>query len=202
MVIDEKESYFMKPTFNVLPIIDWVLIAKAKEYYEGLGYRYTETPWFVSDEAIKVTANPESAVDTDFGKLVGSAEQGFIELIDKGMIRNGQALMSITPCFRKEEFYGAITRPYFMKVELMSFSRIDSPNQNKDYAQMMYEAYNFFKNNCDSKCNFVRTEIGHDIFLNGIEIGSYGTREWNGFQWVYGTGLAEPRFSIAKAKKG
>jgi hypothetical protein len=43
----------------------------------------------------------------------------------------------------------------------------------------------------------VKTEIGHDIELNGIEIGSYGWRQNQDIIWAYGTGLAEPRFSIA-----
>jgi len=40
-----------------------------------------------------------------------------------------------------------------------------------------------------------RTAIGWDLNLYGQEIGSYGIRKLGGHHWVYGTGLAEPRFS-------
>jgi hypothetical protein len=33
---------------------------------------------------------------------------------------------------------------------------------------------------------------------NDIEIGSYGMREYENFKWIYGTGMAEPRFSKAR----
>jgi hypothetical protein len=36
-----------------------------------------------------------------------------------------------------------------------------------------------------------------DLTINGIEVGSYGKREFKNIKWIYGTGLAEPRFSIA-----
>jgi len=36
-------------------------------------------------------------------------------------------------------------------------------------------------------------DIGSDI----LELGSYGFREYEGFFWIFGTGLAEPRFSSA-----
>jgi hypothetical protein len=35
----------------------------------------------------------------------------------------------------------------------------------------------------------------YDIMLDGIEIGSYGHRTCLFCNWIYGTGLAEPRFS-------
>ena len=43
----------------------------------------------------------------------------------------------------------------------------------------------------------VPTKEGYDLMINGIEVGSYGLRMGNGYEWVYGTGLAEPRFSVA-----
>ena len=47
----------------------------------------------------------------------------------------------------------------------------------------------------------VATEEGHDLMLNGIEVGSYGHRSIPGIEtWAYGTGLALPRFSVASAK--
>lgn len=42
-----------------------------------------------------------------------------------------------------------------------------------------------------------RTVEGADLTIDGIEIGSYGIRTYNTITWIYGTGLAEPRFSKA-----
>jgi hypothetical protein len=30
---------------------------------------------------------------------------------------------------------------------------------------------------------------------NGFELGSYGVRQYHDITWIYGTGIAEPRFS-------
>jgi hypothetical protein len=43
--------------------------------------------------------------------------------------------------------------------------------------------------------SLAKTDIGWDLTLGGEEIGSYGYRTFEGHQWVYGTGLAEPRFT-------
>ena len=34
-----------------------------------------------------------------------------------------------------------------------------------------------------------------DILINGIEYGSYGIRTFKDFYYIYGTGVALPRFS-------
>ena len=53
-----------------------------------------------------------------------------------------------------------------------------------------------------------RLESSKDILdilsLDGIELGSYGFRKHLDYGWVFGTGVAEPRLSIAldKLKKG
>ena len=41
----------------------------------------------------------------------------------------------------------------------------------------------------------VETDIGYDIEANGVEVGSYNRISAQGYTWVCGTGLAEPRFS-------
>lgn len=40
-------------------------------------------------------------------------------------------------------------------------------------------------------------EFSYDLEINNIEVGSYGIRQYKNLFWVYGTGLAEPRFSQA-----
>jgi hypothetical protein len=50
-------------------------------------------------------------------------------------------------------------------------------------------------NDLNNEIKIVKTNIGYDLELNNIELGSYGVRKYGQLHWVYGTGLAEPRFS-------
>jgi hypothetical protein len=75
--------------------------------------------------------------------------------------------------------------------------------------EMISDAYYFFESlgytgRCGeqaAKIETVDTPVGRDINFNGIEVGSYGIREFEGFKWVYGTGAAEPRLSQAIGRK-
>ena len=49
----------------------------------------------------------------------------------------------------------------------------------------------------DDVLGTISTDEGYDIVLNGIEVGSYGIRQHENLRWIYGTGIAEPRFSTA-----
>jgi len=49
----------------------------------------------------------------------------------------------------------------------------------------------FNKNDLDT----IKTDNGYDITVKGIELGSYGIRECEFLNWIYGTGCAEPRLS-------
>jgi hypothetical protein len=62
-------------------------------------------------------------------------------------------------------------------------------------AEYYHKRFSRLHNN--SSVDIVATDEGYDININGIEVGSYGFREIGDFMWVYGTGLAEPRFSQA-----
>lgn len=41
------------------------------------------------------------------------------------------------------------------------------------------------------------TPQGIDLLINGVEVGSYGIRTLGGFSWIYGTGVALPRYTQA-----
>ena len=51
----------------------------------------------------------------------------------------------------------------------------------------------------ESKIECVKTDEGYDLMMGGVEIGSYGERATQSNAWIYGTGIALPRFSVAKA---
>lgn len=176
--------------------LSWTRLAAAMEFYSGYGFKYVDVPWIV-DHAAMFTTPPERGVyaecigsshtPTD-GYLIGSGEQGFIDLIQAGVTPPTLA-MTCTPCFRDEESHDDITRPYFMKVELASFDPL------KGHIWMAEIARKFMMR-FGRAIMQVSTDIGVDLQMGGVEVGSYGNRlvpDWGEFS--YGTGLAEPRFT-------
>ena len=168
-------------------MIDYAKIAKAVSYYKNHGYEYIEVPWFVSQETIDVTRPPGARYfDTFAGHLVASGEQSFIEI--RKTLKEGHRYQCVTPCFR-DEAHDDLHRLYFLKQELILVGEFG----NKELADMIDTAMGFFDLYGDPKV--VQTDIGFDIFINDIEVGSYGLRRHEDFHWVYGTGCAEPRLT-------
>jgi len=177
---------------------NWSHLANAISFYEHLGYRYVELPWTVPEQAIHATFRGDSFHCND-GMLVGSAEQSFIAADMVGKLGKGR-FVSCTPCFRIEQ-EDALRRRMFMKVELYANDTVDDAALHR----MMAHASAFFadalhrhKKPFDANI-VVQTAEGWDIEIGGIEVGSYGLRHHQNLSWVYGTGCAEPRLSMALA---
>lgn len=162
--------------------INWATLAHAVDYYENLGYIYVDVPWIVDKDTSDMTHFGESVV-CNKGVLIGSGEQGFLV----GDYPKGK-YMTATPCFRVEDKHTDTTRPYFVKLEL--YSQGIYPN----YDELVRDAFDYM--NSLVPCRAEDTDIGCDIMCGDIELGSYGKRNINGKQWVYGTGLALPRMTI------
>jgi aspartyl-tRNA synthetase len=182
------------------PIIDWRLIATAQNYYESLGYQYIETPWIVPTtytEKTKPFKDKSFVLDSDLFKnqsneLVGSAEQAFLYLIDNEKMKPGKYL-SISPCFRTDD-YDELHQPWFLKLELI----IVEPTDKDAVNSILEDSFNFFRTITTGNLEIINLpDKSYDINLNGIEIGSYGLRAINNTNYIYGTGLALPRFNIA-----
>ncbi len=58
----------------------------------------------------------------------------------------------------------------------------------------------FFEKELDYKVDIVETEQGFDLECLGVEVGSYGIRSCDYLDWIYATGLAEPRMTVVKNK--
>ena len=190
------------------PKIDYRLLSEALGEYEDRGYRYVEVPWIVPKGAIRATLpSPipfiEAVLHQDddddmshtayrsLGGLVGSAEQGFLSM----ELPTG-AYCGITPCFRHEQSTGLFYQTGFMKLELYVNSR------DAEWTRVMTDAEEVMSIllGDSARIKTEKTPEGADLTLAGIEIGSYGIRETPEHgQWVYGTGLALPRFSVAEA---
>lgn len=192
--------------------IDYSKISEAITHYRRAGYDYVEVPWLVSRESIDVTKPPhvsslvaaELSVRTgglgfEWGHFVGSGEQSFIEIRDKGDLLIGAKRCCATPCFRDEQKLDDLHRRYFFKVELIEVVHPKSDCEPL-LERMISIAEAFFSFYVPIRR--VKTDEGFDIQLdepkNPVELGSYGVREIKGFKWIYGTGCAEPRLSQAE----
>lgn len=183
-------------------MINWSLFPAAINEYTKLGYSLIDVPWLVDKKSIEVTIPPgRKAYSLNLRKekdkyLVGSAEQSFVYLALRNKLPLGK-YMAMTPCFRDDEV-DDLHQKYFMKLELIQFisSKINyHPNFHK--GQMMRHARDVMSNFTKKSIVVQPTDDGTDLTINNIEIGSYGVRIYKNIQWIYGTGLAEPRFSIA-----
>jgi aspartyl-tRNA synthetase len=184
-------------------------IMNAMNFYSGRGYAPVSVP-YVIDVDVNAMTCPEycaaprhQKVGPNAGVYSGSAEQGFLQLMKDRAIGQGK-YMAITPCVR-DEWCDETHFLTFLKVELIHI--IKEPSYKAAEA-MMSDAYDFFMKSVGNTrsevlelVNFDNLNYEHDILLNGFEIGSYGIRKgYNGETYVYGTGIAEPRFSYAYAR--
>lgn len=189
---------------NIRDVIDWRRVARAIEYYVSVGFCYVETPWLVEkriiDATIPVGAVPFVLNTSDVKThLVGSAESGFLQMLANGCLpKSRSAYVSASPCFRDNEVDDTHFKDFF-KIELFCHYP-HSHDSLLAYAKQFAERERL-------DVHEIETDIGRDLIASQsqIEIGSYGTRTVNidgtEYQWAYGTGLAEPRFSQAKERQ-
>lgn len=193
------------------PMIDYALLGRAVTEYQKRGYVYKEVPWMVPETAIRstlpkgvpayVACARHEYYDPDTGQrlgglddfeydsfLVGSAEQGFLHMNPKP-----GAYIGVTPCFRHEPVQNIFYQTGFMKAEL--FVTLEDATVDR----VLHDAREVVGVLSGIAPDIVATDDGFDLELAEIEIGSYGERTHPEFgRWVYGTGLALPRFSVAK----
>jgi hypothetical protein len=176
-------------------MIDYKRLNDSIIYYETLGFNRIESPWTVT-KAVSDITKPVGKTEWEIlGKdkvLVASAEQSFLYLYLKGFLPNGK-YQSITPCFRDDTFDILHTK-YFMKNELI----ITDDVSDKKLTEVIGHCKRFFESILHTSVDVIKTEDGYDIEYNKIEIGSYGIRSCEYLDWIYATGLAEPRMSMIK----
>lgn len=174
------------------PATNWHNLTRSLDWYTQHGFTYLEVPWVVPSHITKITFDGTTENSIKSGDLVGSSEQSFLYLHALGKLPPGK-YCALTPCFRTEPVINETHRPYFMKLELIITDDVTDDNLKK----MIVLCAECFGELSGQYPSFVPTPYGYDIELNGIEVGSYGIRTHNDFSWIYGTGIAEPRFSVA-----
>ena len=189
--------------------IDYDLLNKALKYFSKKGFKQIETPWRVSKEAIDGTFDSRQSFKSDDKFLVGSAEQGFLELQLQDKLK-GTQFMSVSPCFRNEveDYYH---QQEFMKLELIYFSNYVTIKEVIQYQIIKRFVLNFIIKKLKIKTSDIailetkdnNSIYSEDILINGIEYGSYGIRQFKDKYYIYWTGIALPRASkILKSLEG
>jgi hypothetical protein len=182
-------------------MINYNVIADSVTFYESVGFARVESPWTVSSQIANIT-KPFGATNFSILEknkvLVASGEQSFLCMYNKGFLPKGM-FQTVTPCFRDEQFDSLHTK-YFIKNELIKTDIV-----TKDALQTVLKlAVDFFSKYLPSKyLDIVYLKDGsYDIMYEGIELGSYGIRRCDFLNWIYGTGVAEPRLSMVLKKYG
>lgn len=177
---------------------DFTLLADAQSFYAHNGFKDIAVPWVIDEKYVAETKPDDVAFySTLGGVLVASAEQSFIQMLDKGWNKVG-AYQATTPCFR-DESHDELHSPYFMKTELFDNENVTE----KRLHEIIDLSLHFFNSLTNAKIEVIG-DGSFDIVgrKSGIELGSYGIRERKGYRWIYGTGIALPRFEqVYKAEK-
>ncbi|MDP3990078.1 MAG: hypothetical protein Q8Q01_02630 [archaeon] len=190
-----------KNSLGIKSDVDYHKVANALDFYEEKGYEKINVPWIISKEAYQITSKGYPQILSRLGYHVASAEQSFLELILKEKLPLGK-FVACSPCFRDDKVDNFHNKN-FLKVELINHLGFKKPDDGENLVkEMLNDAKEFLQKYASLKIK--KTSQGLDLFLEEIEVGSYGIRSHAGFYWVYGTGLAEPRFSycLKKQKRG
>lgn len=189
-------------------LIDYSILGEAQKFYISKGYDVVEVPWIVSHEVNNIAApqgHQRYLLDSQSSEeLVASGEQGFLQLIMQGHLIPGK-YQTVTPCFRDDEV-DYLHQQQFMKLELIHYDLYDFAEYHGEssgcLSKMIEDAEEFF-NSVGLAVNRHRITLAPllpqiDLEYKGQELGSYGIRKYKGISWIYGTGVAEPRFSRIK----
>ena len=194
----------LSPAFANYPNIDWVLLAKSVAHFQALSYKQVEVPWAVPEQYSSPTRPhcdqsfvlDNAMFESQPHELVGSAEQGFCYLLATGNLEPGK-YCSISPCFRVDDF-DALHLPWFMKLELCHILD-ETEDASAELCSMLNQCAAWYDRN-GGTCEVVAIDDTFDLNVNGIEVGSYGVRTVGATRYIYGTGLALTRFTIAIKK--
>lgn len=167
--------------------ISAALIYDAMFYFKNLGYEFITCPMLVDEDVLSFTMPKGRQPKRHNGKCyVGSAEQSIYQMIKDGKYLPAKVL-AITPCQRDEELFDETHQEIFLKIELAC------TDESITYQKIAMDVMEFYLG-INKSSQFVNFGDSLDIEINGIEVGSYGQRTYNGRTIHYGTGLALPRF--------
>lgn len=176
----------------------------ALDYWQSLGLSYAALPWMVP-QTIMDHPKPAWIVGPDpstmEGPLVASGEQSFLWLSEQGFLAPSEkGYIGWSPCFRRES-YDVFHHHYFIKAEV--FIPVTDDHEDEVLEWVIDHTRKFLIHLSDDlTLPIERRQLPDqiDLELDNVELGSYGIRLCpNGQKYVFGTALAEPRWSRALA---
>jgi hypothetical protein len=180
-------------------------LATAAQDWVKEGAIWVDLPWTAPEFFVECTRPAWSKTNfpTGHGHLVASGEQSFLWLDDRNELPSGR-LIGWTPCFRDEPVFDRWHQFGFLKIETYQVLQ-EGEHPASALSELVNRAAAHFECWADHHVHqkFFRDGTA-DIELNGHEIGSYGIRKHPsliGRSYLYGTVLAEPRFSTALSEK-
>lgn len=197
----------MSHQFNASELFDFHLIEQALKFYENRGFTRIEVPWLVNKNVALTTIPKDKAynakrIENDGRCVIGSAEQGFLQLEVDGLIDHSKKYVSMSPCIRLGDI-DENHREQFYKIELSAITK------NQSHAISL--ANHFMSKANELFSTLLKTEKIYrqsqsltmtDLMYEDLELGSYGYRQLeNGTYLVYGTGLALPRLLMTNQSK-
>jgi hypothetical protein len=192
------------------PANSLLLLHLAIQWWQTQGFAYVDLPWVVPG-GYAAAHRPAFCRDiaTQHGSFVGSGEQSFLMLREKGLLAGGApGYIGWTPCLR-DEVLDETHQHGFMKAEwYVPLARVEVTGWRERLAEllaaqeMMFRAVALYAEG-PIGLRIDREESGaaqSDLVVAGLEVGSYGLRHFNGQSYIYGTALALPRFTQALAR--
>ena len=188
--------------------IDLALLHRAMMHYEEDGCHFATVPYLVDPDIMEFTC-PPGVIDKrlthfDGKQYVASAEQSFLQMEKEGKLDGDDLIppmLALTPCYRDEYILDEVHLNIFLKLEIFHYNPEEVRGVN--WAYFWAESMQSFFAEEGLVTHIIATNIGYDVITEGgLELGSFGYRTSpKGVQYVYATGLAEPRASIAISEK-
>ena len=180
------------------------LLHRALLFWQQQGFVFVDLPWIIPGHFTRMTRPPERReISTFYGNLVASGEQSFLKLFQNKRLVAAPGYVGWSPCFRDEPWFDELHQFAFIKAEcFVPFQhRIAGKIALSQLLSKQQQLFISLAKLHGSKAPIIEQEVVKhdqiDLCLGGIEIGSYGVREFEGCQYLYGTALALPRFTTA-----
>lgn len=184
--------------------VDLEMVTDASWWWKCERFLPAKVPMLVDPEIMAWTC-PPGVIDrrlthSDGRQYVASAEQSFLQLEKDGLLKPGDKRQALTPCYRDEDNLDETHLNVFLKLELIEYHSVEgSRGICLDHlAECLAHRMRQFFEYRGLPVEVAETEIGYDVMYEDLELGSFGVRiSPLGNLYIYGTGLAEPRASIA-----
>ncbi len=198
-------------TANHLNLDSLKLLHTALNLLSVQGFEFIDLPWAVHRVYSDAT-RPEGHKDfaTPIGSLVASGEQSFLQMWGRGelpFLKGTPGYVGWTPCFRDEPILDEFHQSCFLKVEWFVPNPQDPTHLLSALLDMQQATFCALAQGLGVPYQTTRSRMQvaqtasdtYDINVCGIEVGSYGLRTFRNDPYLYGTGLALPRFTTALA---